>query len=383
MPRISLLVGAIAVAVAGIVGTTNNCSASAYSDAVQALNPDAYFRFDGTTASGSDETGNHDFTGVDGGIAFNVAGPRPTDFAGMDAANNAWDFVPGTRASVMDYVPAAGQQPRTVIGWFNTDVTRAQHGGAIDLLGWNSDINSPNTFKGWNLKVDFGNDASSIPFVGPLGYDVISLNIQGREITAKTTPIVPDTWYMVGVVYNGGPLGTAEIYINGVLQELVNDTGVTPEDPGMDPTPYPFYVGRALGGFAMDGQIDHVAVYVGESVGVTGDYNNDGTTNAADYTVWRDTLGATVEMGTGADGNNNGMIDAGDYDVWKDGFGGGPSLSPVQGDDIINLWNIAVNGSGAAGLVGSSPIPEPHTLLLAGLASLISLAVHRRGKRSF
>ena len=40
-----------------------------------------------------------------------------------------------------------------------------------------------------------------------------------------------------------------------------------------------------------------------------GDYNGDGKVDAADYTVWRDTLGSTTDLR--ADGNGNGSIDAG------------------------------------------------------------------------
>ena len=53
-----------------------------------------------------------------------------------------------------------------------------------------------------------------------------------------------------------------------------------------------------------------------------GDYNRDGTVNAADYTVWRDNLGATGIMPlTGADGDGNGLVDAVDYQVWRSHFG--------------------------------------------------------------
>jgi hypothetical protein len=52
-----------------------------------------------------------------------------------------------------------------------------------------------------------------------------------------------------------------------------------------------------------------------------GDYNNDGTVDAADYTNWRDTLGSSVPVSSGADGNGNGAIDQGDYAVWRDNFG--------------------------------------------------------------
>jgi hypothetical protein len=52
----------------------------------------------------------------------------------------------------------------------------------------------------------------------------------------------------------------------------------------------------------------------------TGDYNENGVVDAADYTVWRDSLGQTGP-GLAADGNLNNQIDAGDYVVWKAHFG--------------------------------------------------------------
>ncbi|MCA9189051.1 MAG: dockerin type I domain-containing protein [Pirellulaceae bacterium] len=57
------------------------------------------------------------------------------------------------------------------------------------------------------------------------------------------------------------------------------------------------------------------------SAGVLGDYNQNGTVDAADYTIWKDGFGSSVTPGDGADGNGNGTIDAADYTVWKDNFG--------------------------------------------------------------
>lgn len=55
-------------------------------------------------------------------------------------------------------------------------------------------------------------------------------------------------------------------------------------------------------------------------IATAGDYNTDGVVNAADYTVWRDTLG---DAGTAllADGSGNGLVDAADYQIWKNNFG--------------------------------------------------------------
>jgi hypothetical protein len=54
----------------------------------------------------------------------------------------------------------------------------------------------------------------------------------------------------------------------------------------------------------------------------TGDYNQNGVVDAADYVVWRKTLNQSASpAGSGADGNESGAIDAGDYEFWRARFG--------------------------------------------------------------
>jgi hypothetical protein len=66
----------------------------------------------------------------------------------------------------------------------------------------------------------------------------------------------------------------------------------------------------------------------------SGDYNGNGTVDAADYTVWRNTLGQTgLAKYAGADGNGNGMIDNADYDVWKAHFG--QTITPTPGSGSV------------------------------------------------
>jgi fibronectin-binding autotransporter adhesin len=81
---------------------------------------------------------------------------------------------------------------------------------------------------------------------------------------------------------------------------------------------------------------------------LTGDYNGNGIVDAADYTIWRDSLGQTG-AGLAADGNGNKLIDAGDYTVWKTNFG-----------------NHAGSGSGAD---ANAAVPEPASLVLMMLAA--------------
>jgi len=89
----------------------------------------------------------------------------------------------------------------------------------------------------------------------------------------------------------------------------------------------------------------------------TGDYNGNGTVDAADYVVWRRSLGQNgVPQGTDADGNSSGSIDAGDYTYWRERFGN------------------TVAGSGAS--LGGIPEPAGLCLLLEFLA--IAASVRRR-----
>ncbi|MEX2091560.1 MAG: PEP-CTERM sorting domain-containing protein, partial [Pirellulales bacterium] len=92
-------------------------------------------------------------------------------------------------------------------------------------------------------------------------------------------------------------------------------------------------------------------------VGLAGDFNNNHVVDAADYTLWRNNLGATE--GTLLNGNGNGgTIDATDYDLWKLHFG--ESSGP---------------GSGS---LGAGAVPEPGTLLMCMLSVFGFVGFRRR-----
>jgi hypothetical protein len=94
-------------------------------------------------------------------------------------------------------------------------------------------------------------------------------------------------------------------------------------------------------------------------VSLPGDYNQNGVVDAADYTVWRDSLSSTTDLR--ADGNGNGMIDSGDYSVWKANYGNHP-------------------GS-ATGSSATAAVAEPGTLLLLVLG-MLTICPCRRAKVS-
>ena len=84
----------------------------------------------------------------------------------------------------------------------------------------------------------------------------------------------------------------------------------------------------------------------------TGDYNNDGVVNAADYTVWRDHLGQTFQLTNECTGITAGMVTAEDYTLWKANFGltGGPTAGNNIPHRLSRLRHICWCGGG--GLAG-------------------------------
>ena len=94
-------------------------------------------------------------------------------------------------------------------------------------------------------------------------------------------------------------------------------------------------------------------VSTGPSMGVPGDYNNNGTVDAADYVLWR--KGAALENEVETIGENTSE----DYTAWRARFG-----------------NTSGAGSGAA--LGAASVPEPSAIALALLAAAIGAFAGRR-----
>lgn len=115
--------------------------------------------------------------------------------------------------------------------------------------------------------------------------------------------------------------------------------------------------------FLLDGETtnrDGFVRYINVPV-LAGDYNGDGEVNIADYTVWRDNLGASDESAINFAGDGGG-ITASDYSHWKTHFG-----------DSSNL----VAGQLAA---GSQAVPEPASVALVLLA-ILPVARRSRARR--
>lgn len=110
------------------------------------------------------------------------------------------------------------------------------------------------------------------------------------------------------------------------------------------------------GGILRTGLVEYV------QIAVAGDYNLNGVVDAADYSIWRDTLGSTTDLR--ANGDNTGAsankIDQADYTYWKNRFG----------------------NSGGSGSASVAAVPEPSTLGLLGVlcVGLTSCFARRMGR---
>lgn len=75
--------------------------------------------------------------------------------------------------------------------------------------------------------------------------------------------------------------------------------------------------------------VDSVSFAVTTPAVLQGDFNNDGLVDAADYTLWRDNLGAADESSLNGAGSGTGGVDQADYQIWKANFGAQAASSAV------------------------------------------------------
>ncbi len=109
---------------------------------------------------------------------------------------------------------------------------------------------------------------------------------------------------------------------------------------------------------------------------VTGDYNNNGTVDAADYVLWRN--GGPLQNDPTAG------VQPGDYTVWRQNFGN--TGGGLVGEDTFRIGTVRfTSGSGAGTVLMAVPEPSATLLLIIGLAGVSALgpgAVYS-GRRRF
>ncbi|MGD9633805.1 MAG: PEP-CTERM sorting domain-containing protein [Pirellulales bacterium] len=87
------------------------------------------------------------------------------------------------------------------------------------------------------------------------------------------------------------------------------------------------YVGAGL----VNMEIESIRVMLPAPPGLPGDFNKNNVVDAADYTVWRDHLGAADEAALNGNGDGMNGVDAGDFTLWKNNFGDTPGAGALAG----------------------------------------------------
>jgi hypothetical protein len=183
-------------------------------------------------------------------------------------------------------------------------------------------------------KVDVGASAGIINVTGTWNNTGIGVQLELDNLAASTTPGVQfDQLNVTGAFTHGGtvtidvsqlvgPASATQLKLIGWGSQVGSSASTIVSFLGGAALPYVF-------------QADGLYVTAQASAALAGDYNNNGIVDAADYTVWRDKLGAASIPNRGA--GIVGPVGTDDYNYWKAHFGEGA-------------------GSGSASL---SAVPEP------------------------
>jgi hypothetical protein len=188
--------------------------------------------------------------------------------------------------------------------------------------------------------------------VGPIvsSHDKTSMAVVDSRAYDPPFPGAPPSsvYNSVSVPILGISIGWADVYTRALPGQWVEATGLADGQYWLEVIADPYDRIQELNESNNTTRI-LVNLVVPEPQILPGDYNGDDSVDAADYVVWRKTLGQSVSQGTAADGDGDGTIGTPDYNVWRANFG------------------VARAGGGS----DASAVPEPAGAVLAVIGALL------------
>ena len=177
--------------------------------------------------------------------------------------------------------------------------------------------------------------SSSIIYGTPLTPNFGTYDATTGAFTNIAAPTLPNGRGYGGLAFNGSTLYGIEAGTASHLVTIDTTTGAVTD------------LGATAAQF-----LDAIAFKPSASAGVPGDYNSNGVVDAADYVLWRDSVGQSTLPNRGS--GITGPVGPADYSFWRSHFAN-------------------TSGSGAGELSNSS-VPEPNGLLLlvVGLLGVLS-----------
>lgn len=157
---------------------------------------------------------------------------------------------------------------------------------------------------------------------------LFDLEIDGYLIKSESSSLDPSTWDSLAeslgngwTESNPGDNSLGELNLDGSLDLDAEGLplllgSIFDFDGVVQDLEFEFHL---AGGNTLAGIVKYGAF--SEGPGLEGDFNADGVVDTADYTVWRDNLGAATEDALNGNGSNSGGVDVADYALWKSNFG--------------------------------------------------------------
>ena len=207
--------------------------------------------------------------------------------------------------------------------WWDADPLRELLDSTV-ISKWNYEDTNPSIAGIQNLgRSNFDMDIS----VG--GHQSFAPDVSSNNSTKSTPALSADLWgdWREEVIWRKSDNSALRIFTTVIsasmrLPTLMHDIqyreAIAWQNGYYNQPPHPsFFIGA---GMTIP---DMPNVYLaGVTPELPGDYNQDNVVNAADYTVWRDTLGQSgLAPYSGADGDGDGTVDADDHQVWVSNFG--------------------------------------------------------------
>jgi hypothetical protein len=259
------------------------------------------------------------------------------------------DFKPGTKIAITEYNYGAGNH-------YSGGIAQADFLGVLGREG----VFAANW---WDLNE--GSSYVNAAFDIYVNYDGAGSGFGDTSVEGDTSNIAESAVY--ASVDSSDPNRMVVVAINRTGTEKTTGIAVTHDRVFDHAEVYRFAGNSSAITQAADVELDllnafqytmpawSVTTLVLISDGLTGDFNRDGMVDAADYTVWRDSVGQIGN--TAADANEDNVVDVADYAFWKANFGQSESV-----------------GAGAL-----AAVPEPATLVL--LLAVSGPALLRRQRR--
>jgi hypothetical protein len=261
------------------------------------------------------------------------------------------DFNPGTKLAITEYNYggtnhiSGGIAQADVLGIFGRE-------GLFAATFWSLYGDSQSQFASGAFKMFLDYDGDGGEF-GDTSVDGDTSSIANSAVYASVDSTDPNRMVVVAINRTANPLTTGiavthdRVFDHAEVYQLTSASANPQQAADLELD--------LLNAFQYTMPAYSVTTLVLVSDGLPGDFNRNGLVDAADFTVWRDSLGQTGN--TAADANEDNVVDAEDYDFWKANFG----LSESAGTGAL------------------ATVPEPSTVALVLLAACgLALRLARR-----